>query len=53
MELGVGSVPGEQIVVGAHLDDPRAAQDDDQVGHAHRAEAVGYLDGDPAVGGAV
>jgi hypothetical protein len=36
--------------VGAHLDDPGAVQDDDQVSHAHGAEAVRHEDRDPAVG---
>jgi hypothetical protein len=36
--------------VTSHLDDARAVENDDEVGHAHRAEAVGDENGDPAVG---
>jgi hypothetical protein len=35
----------------ADLDDARAVEDDDEIGHAHRAEAVRHEEGDAAVGG--
>src|SRR5438093_13578257 len=51
VQLGVGPALGKQRVVGPHLNHARAIEHDDEISHAHRAEAVGYQDGDPAIGG--
>ena len=41
--------PGHELVVRADLDDPRAVEHDDEVGHPHRREPVRDEDGDPPV----
>src|SRR5207249_11314576 len=50
VQLGVRPAPGEELVVRADFDDAGAVEHHDQVGHAHRAEAVGNEEGDAAVG---
>src|ERR1700730_1016198 len=51
VELSVVAAGGEEGFVGAGLDDAVAVEDDDEVGHAHGAEAVRDEDGDAAGGG--
>ncbi len=49
VELGVLAAPGHQLLVGADVAQLGAVEDHDQVGHAHRAEAVRHQDGDAPV----
>ncbi len=47
---GVALAAGDQLVVGAFLDDAAALEHDDAVGHAHGREAVRDDDGRPPLG---
>jgi len=49
IQLGVLSAARHQLFMRADLDEPRAVQDDDEVGHADGAEAVGDEDRDPSI----
>ena len=53
VQLGVLAAAGHQLFVRPKLDQTRAVEDDDQVGHPHRAEAVRDEHRDPADRGVV
>jgi hypothetical protein len=49
VQLGVGSAARHEVFVRAGFDEVRAVEDEDKVGHADGAEAVGDKEGDPSV----
>src|SRR5688500_18029223 len=55
VQLRIGAALRHQVLVGADLGHAGAVEHDDEVGHAHRAEAVRHQDRDashsPAVAG--
>lgn len=52
-QVAVEAAAGEQVVVGALLDDPAAVHDHDRVGPADRAQPAGDHDAGTAQGGQV
>ncbi len=53
VEFGVLARLGHELFMGIGFDDVRSVEDHDEVGHAHRAEAVKDQNGDAAVPGAL